>query len=193
MVESCHCQGTQSGRAQCNAERATHGRQYRILGQELAHEPYASRTQGQARGNFFFAQVYTGKRQVGNVERTDEQDKGRASPQEVQHAFHVSDQHVLQRLYRGVKASIDQQFLHLRKTFEVRGVENVDLRLYLLDGRSGSEAADAVPVVVVMGCLFVRSECRGDPEPHFRVDKDKIARHDPDDGERAAAQPQFAS
>src|ERR1700730_6382711 len=92
-----------------------------------------------------------------------------------------------------MKSRIDQNLFELREFFQVRGIQSVDLRLRLCQRSARLQAADVIPVVIVILPLFLGCERERYPVAGFGINEKKAAGHDTDHGEGPAIESKFAA
>ena len=126
------------------AGSAQYRRQQRF-DEELSRDLQSSGSESDARSQFAPACVGARQRQVGNVEGTDQQHDAGSGPEQIERASNRSRQRFLERRHRAVHAKLG--IAELRKSFDVRRVKHVELRLDLLDGRAGPQPADVKEAV----------------------------------------------
>ncbi len=129
----------------CQAAGSAQYRRQQRLDEELSRDLQSSGPESDARRQFAAACVGARQRQVGNVEGADQQDDAGSSPEQIERAPNRSRERFLEGRHRAVHPKLG--IAELRKSFDVRRVKRVELRLDLLDGRAGPQPADVKEAV----------------------------------------------
>src|SRR5262245_45791522 len=87
-----------------------------------------------------------------------------------------------------MKTGVDENIFAFWKSFEVRGVDGVNLSLRLLDRSAWFQPSDLrrrVGLSRIFGLVLVRESIRS-PESYFRIEESEVPGHHAHDGEWAA-------
>ncbi len=190
----------QDDAADGNTDDPAGERRYHRLDQELSRDLRRRGAKRDPRRELALTARRSHQRQVGDVDRADEQHECGTGPQQVQRAANRTSQRLLQRCDGGVHP---QPFIiELREAPHGVGVQRVELRPHLLDRGLGAESANveiAVACAPAVGFLF-RREGQRNPELDVAriagmpliaaIEEREIRRHHANDGVGLAGPPE---
>src|SRR6185369_15260678 len=130
-----------------------------------------------------------------NIHAPDEQNEQRATPHQIQRGPDVLHHLVLKSIDNGTEPRVDDDFLELWESIEVRGIQRVDLRLRLFDGDSRLQPGDVGGIVAVSRVIRLLFCCErhGCPQGLLVVSRPELRRHHADDRVRAAIEADVAT
>lgn len=132
---------------------------------ELPGDAHAPRAEREPRRKLLQPHAGAHEHEVRDVDAADQEHAQRAAPHEIQRRFHITHERVLQPPGVGPESGIDQDLFVLRKAFEIRRVQRVELRLRLLKRRTRLQPPDVLIVVAVPHGLLLR----GSGRPRFAI------------------------
>src|SRR5262249_16288448 len=143
------------------------------LNDQLPRNLRARRTDRKPRREFLRTQFRSRQRDVRKIHAANQEDKCGTSPEQIQRRPNATNEDVLQPFNCRVETSVDKELFELRKSFEVRGIDRIDLLLGLHHRRARFQSADVIPAVAVPEIirLLLGSESKRYPEPCFGIGK----------------------
>src|SRR5262249_6997662 len=99
-----------------DARSARSKRQHQALDDQLPRDLRPPRADRGPRRKLLGAQVRSGQRDIGQVNRPDQQDERGASPEEIERGSNAANEDLLEQFDLRVEACVDQELFELRKS-----------------------------------------------------------------------------